>query len=199
MQGQHTCSICLDELPGASFVWPGGCDHASCKDCVKQLCNLHVAEGGLENLRCPDPKCKEPFDRQVPSSDLISPAILMCRMPRSRPVTWPGSTLLLLHFEQKIVSLKGAGHMPILRSARRAKPRLTTERLISIEGFGHCVILLPSLGMHIHSPGVMPPDADMCAVLGWAAGGGPAAALGGLGAGAVAAEDARLRVLPALL
>ena len=70
MQGQHTCSICLEELPGASFVWPGGCDHASCKDCVRQLCNLHVAEGGLENLRCPDPKCKEPFSRQVLFSDL---------------------------------------------------------------------------------------------------------------------------------
>ena len=65
MQGQHTCSICLEELPGAAFVWPGGCDHASCRNCVRQLCNLHVAEGGLENLRCPDPKCKEPFDRQV--------------------------------------------------------------------------------------------------------------------------------------
>ena len=71
MQGQHTCSICLEELPGASFVWPGGCDHASCKDCVRQLCNLHVAEGGLENLRCPDPKCKEPFSRQVLFSDLL--------------------------------------------------------------------------------------------------------------------------------
>lgn len=65
MQGQHTCSICLDELPGAAFIWPGDCDHASCKDCVKQLCNVHVAEGGLENLRCPDSKCKAPFNRQV--------------------------------------------------------------------------------------------------------------------------------------
>lgn len=65
VQGQHACGICMEDLPGASFVWPGGCDHAYCKDCVRQLCSLHVAEGGLENLRCPQPDCKQPFDRQV--------------------------------------------------------------------------------------------------------------------------------------
>ena len=65
VQGQHACGICMEELPGTCFMWPGGCSHAYCQDCTRQLCSLHVAEGGLDNLRCPQPDCKQPFIRQV--------------------------------------------------------------------------------------------------------------------------------------
>ena len=65
VQGQHACGICMEELPGACFVWPGGCSHAYCQGCMRQLCSVHVAEGGLDNLRCPQPDCKQPFVRQV--------------------------------------------------------------------------------------------------------------------------------------
>ena len=32
---------------------------------MRQLCSLHLAEGGLDSLRCPQPDCKQPFIRQV--------------------------------------------------------------------------------------------------------------------------------------
>ena len=79
MQGQHACGICMEELHGTGFMWPGGCSHAYCQDCMRQLCSLHVAEGGLENLRCPQPDCKQPFIRHV-----CIPADLCCmRIQRS--------------------------------------------------------------------------------------------------------------------
>ena len=33
------------------------CDHAFCADCVRQMCVLHVTEGTVGALRCPEPAC----------------------------------------------------------------------------------------------------------------------------------------------
>jgi len=33
------------------------CDHAFCKDCVHRMCVVHVTEGTVGALRCPDPLC----------------------------------------------------------------------------------------------------------------------------------------------
>ncbi|CAL8470867.1 g10409 [Coccomyxa elongata] len=63
-EGSHTCGICLEETPGPRHVWPSSCSHAFCQDCVGQLCSVHIAEGGLDSLRCPIPDCKAPFVRQ---------------------------------------------------------------------------------------------------------------------------------------
>lgn len=79
VQGQHACGVCMEELPGTCFMWPGACSHAYCQDCTRQLCSLHVAEGGLDHLRCPQPDCKQPFIRQV-----CVPSDLCCRLRQRR-------------------------------------------------------------------------------------------------------------------
>ena len=84
VQAHHSCGICMEDVAGPSFVWPGGCDHAYCRDCIQQLCSLHVAEGALENLRCPQPDCKQPFDRQVHRYNGSSSVLLLPPTPLQR-------------------------------------------------------------------------------------------------------------------
>ncbi|EFN52541.1 hypothetical protein CHLNCDRAFT_138969 [Chlorella variabilis] len=56
-RARHTCGVCLEEAPGTAFVRLEGCRHAWCALCLAEQARIHVAEGGLEKLRCPDPGC----------------------------------------------------------------------------------------------------------------------------------------------
>jgi len=65
-RGTWTCGICFEQFPGRSCVQASlQCGHVYCQSCMAQQCGLHVKEGSLEFLRCPEPDCKEPLDRQV--------------------------------------------------------------------------------------------------------------------------------------
>lgn len=57
-QQQHLCQICFCEYPGSQFVHLGQCVHAFCKSCVAAMAELHVTEGSLSELRCPEPSCR---------------------------------------------------------------------------------------------------------------------------------------------
>jgi len=54
----HLCQICFASKPGAQFVVMGACSHSFCKECVSHMAHLHVREGSILELRCPDPKCR---------------------------------------------------------------------------------------------------------------------------------------------
>eukprot|EP00887_Chlorella_sp_A99_P000419 scaffold13.g419.t1 len=54
----HTCSICFEEQVGRAFVRLD-CRHAFCSACLAEQARVHVAEGSLEGLRCPEPGCGE--------------------------------------------------------------------------------------------------------------------------------------------
>lgn len=70
-QGSWSCGICFEEYPGKECVQASlQCGHTYCRDCMGQHCGLHVKEGTLEHLRCPQPDCKEPLDRQMVGSVL---------------------------------------------------------------------------------------------------------------------------------
>ena len=56
-QQQHECNICFSEQPGSQFVHLG-CRHAFCKACVTAMAGLHVKEGSINELLCPEPKCR---------------------------------------------------------------------------------------------------------------------------------------------
>ena len=78
-QGTWTCGICFEELPGSSCVQASlQCGHAYCQDCMRQHCQLHVKEGSLQFLRCPQPDCKEPLDRPVCFHCLALPSDWVC-------------------------------------------------------------------------------------------------------------------------
>ena len=67
--GTWSCGICFEQFPGSCCIQASlKCGHVYCRSCMAQHCGLHVKEGSLEFLRCPEPDCKEPLDRPVRSS-----------------------------------------------------------------------------------------------------------------------------------
>lgn len=58
LESLHTCCICFSEFPGFGFTRLP-CQHHFCKSCVQQYCNMHVKDGSVMNLTCPDVGCKE--------------------------------------------------------------------------------------------------------------------------------------------
>ena len=52
----HTCCICLEDRRGSEFVRLE-CRHQCCQACLAAAAQLHVQEGSIEQLRCPEPRC----------------------------------------------------------------------------------------------------------------------------------------------
>ncbi|XP_051219167.1 uncharacterized protein [Lolium perenne] len=52
----HTCMICLNQTKGSNFI-KLPCHHLFCMKCMETLCSMHVKEGTLFQLVCPDAKC----------------------------------------------------------------------------------------------------------------------------------------------
>ncbi|CAM9693100.1 unnamed protein product [Discosporangium mesarthrocarpum] len=53
------CPICFDEQPGKSFERLYPCKHAFCLECVGHYCQMHIKDGTVQMLTCPEPSCKE--------------------------------------------------------------------------------------------------------------------------------------------
>ncbi|KAM0919481.1 hypothetical protein ACQ4PT_008191 [Festuca glaucescens] len=52
----HMCMICLNQSKGSNFI-KLPCQHLFCVKCMETLCKMHVKEGSLFQLVCPDTKC----------------------------------------------------------------------------------------------------------------------------------------------
>lgn len=50
------CMICLNQSKGSNFI-KLPCQHLFCVKCMETLCKMHVKEGSLFQLVCPDTKC----------------------------------------------------------------------------------------------------------------------------------------------
>lgn len=50
-----SCAQCVLKLETAMV---SGCGHCYCAECMGGLCSVHIGEGSLENVRCPDCKAK---------------------------------------------------------------------------------------------------------------------------------------------
>ncbi|KAG2574386.1 hypothetical protein PVAP13_7KG317746 [Panicum virgatum] len=56
LEDLHMCMICLNQSKGSNFVRLS-CQHFFCVKCMKTLCRMHVKEGSVFQLLCPDTKC----------------------------------------------------------------------------------------------------------------------------------------------
>ncbi len=54
---RHTCEICFEEREGILFHFLEECGHKYCVECLLDYCQLHVNEGTVKRLKCPEPKC----------------------------------------------------------------------------------------------------------------------------------------------
>ena len=58
-QSPQNCMICFDEKMGREFIRLDKCKHHYCHECMRSMCEMHVREGTIQLLKCPDTKCAE--------------------------------------------------------------------------------------------------------------------------------------------
>ncbi|GAB4815328.1 hypothetical protein N2152v2_002374 [Parachlorella kessleri] len=141
-RGMHTCQICFEEQPGTSFVRLD-CGHCHfCVGCLREQCHIHVAEGSVELLKCPEPKCGAP----------LSPQVLQWILPAEEFERWEQLTL-----QKTLDRMADAAYCPrcrlelglrgtkccelVVGAAGRLEPRIQQGRgpnTISLEDSDNC-------------------------------------------------------------
>ncbi|XP_047069314.1 E3 ubiquitin-protein ligase RNF14-like [Lolium rigidum] len=78
----HDCMICFSEYPGVDFIMLP-CHHLFCRKCMQTYCKMHVKEGTVLKLTCPDTTC----------GGIVSPNILKTLLEEKEFERWEGLLL----------------------------------------------------------------------------------------------------------
>uniref|UniRef100_A0ACD5V3B0 Uncharacterized protein n=1 Tax=Avena sativa TaxID=4498 RepID=A0ACD5V3B0_AVESA len=107
LEDLHMCMICLNQSKGSNFI-KLPCKHMFCFKCMETLCRMHVKEGTLFQLVCPDTKCgigcleDEDNNAQCPKCCFVFCSV--CKDPRH-----PGKPCLTL--EDKLQQQQASGRL----------------------------------------------------------------------------------------
>ncbi|WCJ29144.1 NDR1/HIN1-like 8 [Euphorbia peplus] len=78
----HKCLICYNEYAGSDFIRLP-CHHFFCLKCLKTYSDIHILEGSVKKLKCPDTKC----------GDVIPPSFLKQLVSTEAYELWESLTL----------------------------------------------------------------------------------------------------------
>lgn len=59
----HTCEVCYDDKPGTLFT-KIHCGHNFCTECLGGMAAVHITDGSLEMLRCPEMDCNAQLETE---------------------------------------------------------------------------------------------------------------------------------------
>ena len=62
-EASHTCEVCYDDKPGTLFTRMH-CGHNFCTECLGGMAAVHITDGSLEMLRCPEMDCNSPLEME---------------------------------------------------------------------------------------------------------------------------------------
>lgn len=82
---EHTCGICFCDVVGRDMrqASPGSCAHRFCVECLGEQARIHVGEGTLAALTCPEPGC----------AAAMPPSVLRGLLPEEQFARWERLTL----------------------------------------------------------------------------------------------------------
>ncbi|KAH6817998.1 hypothetical protein C2S51_001601 [Perilla frutescens var. frutescens] len=104
----HECSICLSEFAGSEFIRLP-CQHFFCGKCLKKFSDIHIKEGTVLKLQCPEAKCGADKDNHAQCSKCYYSFCTLCREKRHVGIACmtPEMKLAILQERQTSTSMVG--------------------------------------------------------------------------------------------
>jgi hypothetical protein len=64
LEGLHLCEVCYCDKTGREFA-ALTCGHRFCCECLSSIARIHIDEGSIHSLRCPQPDCAQDMHPDV--------------------------------------------------------------------------------------------------------------------------------------